>query len=168
MLILPSKKHTNGKAHSTSSGRRANSLGVGKHLLGIPLGFNLLQPLKVAAPIHLLRPLALKLGIRVVDVHAPLALLHRLADALAQSLEQGEALSGVRAIALAVVELEQEELVAVRVGRIGVLDLRDGAALKIHQDVPRMAARGVGDVGSDGINKGFNLLLRQSLDGQTS
>lgn len=112
-----------------------------KHILGINRALHSPQPRHIIPKVHLLRHV-IDPGVRIVDVHPPLPVRKLARDALHEPVQKPKALFLLRGIVPgedAVVELEQEELVAVGVGRGVVRDLGDarvGAAVYVDQDPP--------------------------------
>jgi len=146
---------------------RPDALGVIKQLRRIILGLDLLQLPQIHTVVQLLRGLAIQCGIGVVDVHAPVALLERLGDGVDPAVEELGAVRGVDAAVDAVVELDDVELVAVGVGRVGVGLLGDGAVpAAVHVELePPVAAGQLGCVVEPVVDKVLGGLAVEGLEG---
>jgi hypothetical protein len=147
---------------------RLNRLRVIKPLLGIKLGLELLQFPQVRSIVQLLRLLAAQRRVGVVDVHAPVALLERRRDGVDPAVEELCAVGRVRALGNAVVELDDVELVAVRVrGRV-VVERRNRRLLAaVHVELEPPAA--VGDLGRvvpPVVDKGLGRRAGEALEGE--
>lgn len=146
-----------------------NSLGVVEQLLRVVLGLELLQLTQVLAVVELLSRGAREAGIGVVDVGAPAALGKRRGSGIDPAVEEGEGAVGVDLfIFVAVVELDEIELVAVGVGGLVVGDLRNLrvlATMRIELEEPEAVDDVVGHV-EPVVDKSLGRLAAQALNSQ--
>lgn len=145
---------------------RLDRLGVPEDVLRVIDSLDSLQLRQVLAPVQLRSDICRHLRVGVVGIHTPLAGGPGLGDALAEALQQVEAVGRVlRALRHAVVELEEQHLVAVNEGSIGCLGLGDSGVVtadEVHLHPPVVAGGGAcrGDV----VDEGRKLVCRDGRD----
>lgn len=147
-----------------------DGLRVVEHLAGVVLRLEALQPGQVVAVVLLLGLGAGQSGVGVVDVRTPVGARDGLGDGVDPAIEEAKGGSGVGLVVLvAVVELDDEELVAVGVGS-GVLgnlgDLRVLAAVGVELEEPEAVDDLVGDV-EVVVDESLGGGAVQTLEGQT-
>ena len=146
--------------------RRLHTLRIIKQLRRIILLLDLPQPIQTSTIIiaHRLRPVHRR--VRIVDIHAPLVLLHVIREALDPSIQEAESVAGIAARHDAVVELVQKQIlgraVGVRARVVGCVggggrDGRLGAAVHVDDDEPAAvdALGCVNPVVGDGLESGL-------------
>lgn len=103
---------------------RLHTLRVVEQLLRIILRLQLLQPRQIHTIVKLIR--ILEPGIRIISIRAPFRLRQGLHGGIDPAVEEGQRAVGVGLVVeVAVVELDEVELVAVGIGRVLVGDLAD-------------------------------------------
>lgn len=140
--------------------RRRHSLRIIKHLFGIQIPLNLLQPRQILLIIQTRRLRPIHLRIRIIHIHAPLLGLQVIGKRLDPAVEKTKSVGRVRPRAHAVVQLVEEDLVAegVRPRAVGGAagDGRVLAAVGVDDDEPVavVLARRVLPVVADGLEGG--------------
>lgn len=157
---LPSPPLPNKRPPTPSLLRRRHSLRIIKHLIGIHLPLNLLQPRQILLVIQTRRLGPVQLRIRIVHIHAPLLGLQVIRKRLDPAIQQAKPVGWVRPRLDTVVELVEEDLVAegVRPRAVGGAagDGRVLAAVGVDDDEPVavVLARRVLPVVADGLEGG--------------
>ena len=148
---------------------RLHRLGVIEQLLRIILRLDALQPRQVDAIVLLLRHGTRQPRIGVVDVRAPVGAGDGVGDGVDPAVEEAERGRGVGLVVLvAVVELDDVQLVAVRVrsGVVGDLGhLRVLAAVRVELEEPEAVHDLVGHV-EVVVDEGLGGGAVQALEGQ--
>lgn len=127
-----------------------DALCVVENLLGVIFCLQLLQPWEMLSIVLVLSNIPRQPGIGIVGIRTPLALRKRLGGGIDPAVEEAEGTRRVSLIVLvAVVELDEVELVAVRVR--GVVDadlghLRILSAVHVELEEPEAVDDFVGDV----------------------